>query len=208
MKLYGHPISTCTRKALMLLEERHAKADFVLVDLMKGEHKGPAHLERQPFGQIPVLEDGDLRLYESRAILRYLDETLPGAALTPRDPKGRAMMEQWISVETSNFTPHAMGILYELMFGPMMRGTQPDMAKVEESSAKLANTADILDKQLAQGPHLLGDSFSLADICYMPYIEYVVQTSAKDVLLSRPNVAAWWGRISGRPSWQKAIGKG
>ena len=87
----------------MLLEERQAKAELVVVDVMKGEHKEPAHLARQPFGQIPAFEDGDLRLYESRAILRYLDETLPGTPLTPKDPKGRALMEQWISVETSTF---------------------------------------------------------------------------------------------------------
>ncbi len=206
MKLYGHPMSTCTRKVLTVLEEKHAKADFALVDIFKGEHKEAAHLARQPFGQIPAFEDGDVRLFESRAIIRYLDETLPGAALTPKDPKGRALMEQWISVETSNFTPHAMTLIYQLVLGPMA-GTAPDLAKVEEGSGKLAATVDILDKHLARGPHLLGEAFTLADICYMPYIEYVVQTSAKDVILSRPNVAAWWGRISARPSWQKATGK-
>lgn len=207
MKLFGHPMSTCTRKVLTLLEEKHAKADFVLVDMMKGEHKSPAFLARQPFGQIPALEDGDFRLHESRAILRYLDETLPGPSLTPKDPKGRAHMEQWISVETSQFTPQAMAIIYQLFLGPM-GGATPDLAKVEEASGKLGAVADVLDKHLARGPHMLGDSFSLADICYMPYVEYVVQTSAKDVLLSRPNFAAWWGRVSERPSWRRATGKG
>jgi glutathione S-transferase len=207
MKLFGHPMSTCTRKVLTLLEEKGAKADLVVVDIMKGEGKQPAHLARQPFGQVPAIEDGDFRVYESRAILRYLDETLPGPALSPRDPKGRALMEQWISVETSNFTPHAMGVLYQLFFGPM-RGQQPDAAKVAESRGKLSTCADVLNKQLERGPHLLGDAFTLADLCYMPYIEYLMQTDAKDVITSRPNVASWWGRISERPSWRRATGKG
>ncbi|HEU4412085.1 MAG TPA: glutathione binding-like protein [Polyangiaceae bacterium] len=207
MKLFGHPMSTCTRKVLTLLDEKGAKADMVVVDLMKGEHKQPPHLARQPFGQIPAIEDGDLRLYESRAILRYLDETLPGPTLTPKDAKGRALMEQWISVETSNFTPHAMAILYQLFFGPM-RGATPDQAKVAEASEKLSAATEVLDRQLARGPYVLGDAFTLADICYMPYVEYVTQTSAKDAILSHPNVAAWWGRVSERPSWRKATGKG
>src|SRR4051812_27691948 len=111
MKVYGHPMSTCTRKVLATLAEREAPFELVLVDLMKGHHKAPEHLARQPFGQIPVLEEGDFRLYESRAIIRYLDEVLPGHKLTPSDAKGRAVMEQWISIESSNFTPHAMKII-------------------------------------------------------------------------------------------------
>jgi glutathione S-transferase len=207
MKLFGDPMSTCTRKVLTLLEEKGAKADFVLVSLMKGEHKQPAHTARQPFGLVPTIEDGDLRLFESRAILRYLDETVPGPSLTPKDPKGRALMEQWISVETSNFSPHAMTMIYQFVLGPMT-GTQPDMTKVDAARGPLSATSAILDKQLERGPYLLGEAFTLADICYMPYIEYVAQTPAKDAILSHPNVAAWWGRISERASWRKATGKG
>lgn len=206
MKLFGHPMSTCTRKVLTALDEKQAKFELVVVDITTGGHKAPEHLARQPFGQIPAFEDGDFRLYESRAIIRYLDETLPGAALTPKDAKGRALMEQWISIETSNFTPHAMTIIYQLFFGPM-RGAEPDAAKVEEGRQKVAPAVAVLEKQLARGPHLLGEAFTLADICFMPYVEYLTQTPAKDVILSQPNVAAWWKRVSERPSWKKATGK-
>src|SRR5689334_23326698 len=102
MKLFGHPMSTCTRKTLFTLHETATPFDFELVDFAKGEHKQPPHIERQPFGQVPALEDGFM-LYESRAMMRYIDE-LAGGKLTPKDPKSHAMMEQWISVETSNFT--------------------------------------------------------------------------------------------------------
>jgi glutathione S-transferase len=206
MKLFAHPMSTCTRKVITTLEEKQAKYELVLVDLMTGAHKAPDHTSRQPFGQVPAIEDGDFRLYESRAIIRYLDETLPGVSLTPKDPKGRALMEQWISVETSNFTPHAMTLIYQLYFGPM-RGTAPDAAKIEEGRTKLAPALAVLEKQLARGPHLLGEAFTLADICFMPYVEYVVSTEAKDTILSSPNVAAWWKRVSERPSWKKVTAK-
>jgi glutathione S-transferase len=202
MKLYGHPVSTCTRKVLITLYEKNASFELVPIDLPAGAHKLPEHLARQPFGQIPAIEDGDFRLYESRAIIRYLDQVLPGTPLAPNDAKGRALMEQWISIETSNFTPPAMAIIYQLFFGPK-RGTSPDPLKVEEGRTKLAKSVEVLDRHLARGPHLLGEAFSLADICYMPYMEYLTQTAARDTVLDHANVAAWWKRISARESWQK-----
>ena len=131
MKLFGNPGSLCTRKVLTTLYEKGAPFELTVIDLATGQRRSPENLARQPFGQIPTIEEGDFRLFESRPIIRYLDATRPGPSLTPSDPKGRALMEQWISVETSNFTPHAMGILYQLFFGPM-QGHPTDAAKVED----------------------------------------------------------------------------
>lgn len=74
LKLHGAPYSTCTQRVLFAVYELGLDVILVLVDLRKGEHKLPAHLEKQPFGQIPYLEDGDVIIYESRAIIRYLNE--------------------------------------------------------------------------------------------------------------------------------------
>src|SRR4051812_8670664 len=83
MKIYGHPMSTCTRKVLTTLVEKSHEPELVVVDFATGEHKKPAHMSRQPFGQIPTLEDGGFTLYESRAMMRYIDETKSGPKLTP-----------------------------------------------------------------------------------------------------------------------------
>jgi glutathione S-transferase len=206
MKIYGNPISTCTRKVLTTLAEKQATFELVTIDLMKGEHKQPAFLAHQPFGQVPALEDGDFKLYESRAIIRYLDETLPGQSLTPKDPKGRAVMEQWISIESANFTPHAMTYIGQYIFSKM-RGQEPNLAKVEEAKPKLELALDVMDKHLAKGPHFLGDQFTLADICFLPYFEYAMNTPAKDIIGARSHVAAWWKRTSERASWKKATAK-
>jgi glutathione S-transferase len=206
MKIFGSPMSTCTRKVLTTLAEKQAAFELVTVDLATGGHKQPDFVARQPFGQVPALEDGDFKLYESRAIARYLDEVLPGQALTPKEPRGRALMEQWISIETSNFTPYAMAYIYQYFFGPM-RGQQPDLAKIEEAKPKLEKCLAVLDQQLAKGPHLLGDQFTLADIFYMPYFEYAMRTPGKELVLARPNVTAWWKRVSERASWKAATGK-
>src|SRR5579871_179435 len=119
MKLYGHPMSTCTRKVLTALAEKGHEAEFVLVDFAKGEHKQEPHLTRQPFGRVPALEDDGFWLYESRAMTRYIDEKLPGVRLQPTDLKDRALMEQWLSVEYSYFSPAAMKIVSELLLGKM-----------------------------------------------------------------------------------------
>jgi glutathione S-transferase len=206
MKIYGNPMSTCTRKVLTTLAEKQAKFDFVTVDFATGAHKNADYMaNHQPFGQVPALEDNGFKMYESRAMMRYLDETLPGQALTPKDPKQRALMEQWMSVETSNVTPPLMTFISEYLFSSM-RGQKTDMAKVEAAKPKLERALDVLEKHLAdgKGPHFLGDQFTLADICYMPYFGYAMGTPAKDILSARTNVAKWWQRVSERPSWKAA----
>src|SRR5689334_22469692 len=115
MKLYGHPLSTCTRKVLTTLAETNTPYELVVVDFAKGEHKQEPHLSRQPFGQVPAIDDDGFEMYESRAICRYIDEKARGP-LTPTDMPGRARMEQWISIETSDFSGPAMKYIFEHVF--------------------------------------------------------------------------------------------
>lgn len=206
VKVYGHPMSTCTRKVLATLAEKGHRAEFVLVDLMKGEHKQPAHIARHPFGVIPVFEDDDgFQIYESRAIIRYLDAKLSGPSLTPSDLKARGQMEQWISVEQSYLSPQIMKIVMEVMLAPM-RGATPNQEAIQSGREGTARALDVIDKALAGGEYLAG-AFSLADLTYMPYLEYLAACGGADIINERSNVAAWWKRISERPSWQLATGK-
>lgn len=205
MKVFGHPISTCTRIVLCTLAEKGADYQFVLVDLSKGEHKSPEYLARHPFGVIPALEDDGFSLFESRAIIRYLDAKLPGISLTPGDQKERASMEQWISVEQSYFTPKAMTVIYETVLNPMF-GKATDAEKLAQGRTDVTKVCEVLDKQLVGRDFFVGD-FSLADICYAPYVEYLFAGKQGDLITNHKNLASWWGRVSERASWQKAIGK-
>lgn len=205
MKVFGHPASTCTRKVLCTLAEKGADYQFEMVDIMKGEHKAPAHLARQPFGVVPALEDDGFILFESRAIIRYLDVKLPGAALSPSDAKGRGEMEQWISVEQSYFTPKAMAVIYETLFNPMF-GKPTDEEKLGKGREAVTQVNEILDRHLA-GRDFFAGAFSLADICYAPYVEYLFAGKQGDLITGHKNLGAWWGRVSERASWRKATGK-
>jgi glutathione S-transferase len=207
MKLYGSPISTCTRKVLCTLAEKGAAFEFVNVDIFKGEQKKSDYmLAHQPFGVVPALDDDGFTMYESRAIIRYLDERLPGTRLTPADTKGRAMMDQWTSVEYSYFSGPALRIARETVFHPML-GRPVDENNLELGKKDLTRALDVLEQHLAKHPYLAGQDFSLADIGYLPYIDYLFAGKQDALITSRPHVAAWWKRISERPSWQKAIGK-
>jgi glutathione S-transferase len=206
MKVYGHPMSTCTRKVLTTLAEKGHEAQFQLVDLMKGEHKQPAHMARQPFGVIPVLEDDGFSMYESRAIIRYLDAKLPGTRLTPGTLHELGRMEQWISIEQSYFSPHVGTLMHEMMLKGMRGGGKPDMEKVSKAREHLSHTLDVLDRTLLHQAHLAGDVFTLADICWMPYMAYLFATQSGDLVTSRPHVNSWWQRTSTRPSWKKVTG--
>jgi glutathione S-transferase len=201
MKIFGHPMSTCTRKVLTTLAETHTPYELVVVDFAKGEHKQPPHTLRQPFGQVPALEDDGFALYESRAMCRYLNDKVDGP-LVPRDLRARAVAEQWISIESANFSGHAMKFVYQYIF---KRDVE---AKVLEAAGQaLDKTLGIMDAQLAKHPYIAGSTFTLADICYMPYLEYVMASPAKEIVAKHPNVSAWWIKISDRPSWRKVTGR-
>jgi glutathione S-transferase len=194
-------MSTCTRKVLCTLHETGTPFEFVAIDFGKGEHKGPAHMARQPFGQVPAIDDDGFAMYESRAICRYIDAKA-GNKITPHDLKARARMEQWISVETENFTPHAMKFVYAEVF---KRPQTPET--MTAATEKLDHCCGVLDKALASSQFLTGEQFTIADICYAPYIEYAINTSAKSTFSKHPHVMAWWNRVSERPSWRKAAGR-
>lgn len=87
-----------------------------------------------------------------------------------------------------------------------MAGKQPDAEVVAQGVQGAGKALDVVEKELGDKAFIAGE-FSLADICYAPYLQYLQDMGLGAVIAERPKVAAWWSRVSGRPSWQKAIGK-
>ncbi len=201
IQLFGNPASTCTRKVLTVLAETNTPYELSVIDLSKGEHKQPPHVARQPFGQIPVIEDDGFRMFESRAIARYLDEKT-GGTLTPKTMRERALMNQWQSVEQSNFSPAAMKFVYHYVFK-----RPQDQAVLDGANTMVETTLGAISKSLAETPYLAGGQFSLADIGYMPYIEYTMNSPLRATFEKFPHVMTWWNRVSERPSWRKVVGR-
>jgi glutathione S-transferase len=199
--VYGHPMSTCTRKVLMTLNETGTPFEMSVVDFATGAHKQPPHVARQPFGRVPALTDDGFEMFESRAMCRYINDKASGK-LMPHDAKDRARVEQWISVETSEFAPNAMKFIYEHVF------KRPQTPEVLDAAGKGLTTAlEVMEKQLTKSAFLVGNELTLADVVYMPYVEYLMASPAKEFIAKHPHVAAWWNKISERPSWKKTTAK-
>jgi len=202
VQLYGMRMSTCARRCLIVLEETGTAYDFHLVNLMKGEHKQPEHLAKNPFGQIPALVDGDLTLFESRAIIRHIAGKK--GDLYP-EGKTRSLAEVWINAEQAhwNVVDQIVGTVY---FGPMM-GKPVDQSKVEELRTKLNEVLPIFEKHLAANKYFAGDSFTLADVCYIPYTQYMLNNCEgfKNAFDAYPHLTAWWKSVSGRPAVAKVF---
>lgn len=185
----------------MTVAEDDVPHEMNVVDFAKGEHKAWAHVARQPFGRIPTIDDDAFTMFESRAIARYLDQKA-GGKLVPSDAKTRAKMEHWISLETSEFSGHAMEFIYEHVFK-----SPQEPAVLEGAKKALETTCAFMDKTLAEQPYLAGADFTLADVCFMPYVEYMMGTPAKEIFTKYPNVMAWWNKISERATWRRVVGK-
>jgi glutathione S-transferase len=120
----------------------------------------------------------------------------------PSDIKARALTEQWISIESANFTPNVMKFIYQYVF---QRPQEP--AVLEAATKGLENALGIMDATLAKTPFLAGAEFTLADICFMPYFEYAMGTPVKESFAKFSHVMAWWNKVSERPTWKKAAGR-
>jgi glutathione S-transferase len=207
MNLHGHPWSINTRKTLATIAEKGHDVPMTLVMLPKGEHLRPQHLRLHPFGKVPVLDDDGFVLYEARAINGYLDAKLSGPRLVPADARGRAEVERWINVADAYFVPSAHSLIVELLFRRYLGGTQ-DAGAIERGRDGIARALDTLDSSLATSPFIAGDAFSLADVHWMPYLEYMQQIGESALIEQRPNLRAWWLRVSARPSWHRVARTG
>ena len=124
-------------------------------------------------------------MYESRAMCRYINEKASGK-LAPSDLEARALMEQWISVESANFTPHAMKFIYHHVFQRLQ-----DPTVLENATKGLESALLIMEARLAKTPFFAGDQFSLADIGFMPYVGYAMKSPVKETFAKFPHLTAW-----------------
>ncbi|EJD54317.1 glutathione S-transferase [Auricularia subglabra TFB-10046 SS5] len=201
--IYGFSQSTCTRRVAVVCKELNIP--YEIKQLGMDDIKAKEFLEtKQPFGQIPVLEDDGFILYESRAIARYL--TLKygkGSSLLPptSNLQATARFEVAASNEQSNFDPSASAIVFEKIF-KAYRGLTTDEKRVEELTAQLNGKLDGYERILSKSKYLAGDHVTLADLFHLPYAYMLENACKSDILQQRPNVARWWKDISSRPSWQ------
>lgn len=205
IKVHGSVFSTATQRVFASLYEKELEYELVPVDMKAGEHKKEAFLSLNPFGQVPVLEHGDQKLFESRAITQYIAQEFPdkGTQLA-RPGKPIAPLLVWKEVEALQFDPPSSKLNWELVFKPMF-GMTTDPAAVEENEAKLAKVLDVYEARLSQSKYLACDCFTLVDLHHLPNINLLLGTPVKKLFDARPHVSAWAADITSRPAWAKVV---
>nr|BCD52748.1 glutathione S-transferase [Gentiana triflora x Gentiana scabra]BCD52750.1 glutathione S-transferase [Gentiana triflora x Gentiana scabra] len=207
VKVYGPVTAGCPQRVIVCLIEMGVEFETVHIDLVSGEHKKPDFLLLQPFGQVPVIEDGDFRLFESRAIVRYYAAKYAdkGPNLLGTTLEEKAAVDQWLEVESHNFNDLVVAFVLQIEVLPRM-GIPTDSSVVQDTINKLQNVLDVYEQRLSRSKYLAGDEFTIADMCHLPGIKFLTTDGGVgDLIKERKSVNSWWADISSRPAWKKVL---
>lgn len=197
--LHGIPGSPYVRTPLLALEEKGLP--WRLAAIPMGGNRTPEYRAIHPFQKIPTLDHGDFRLYETRAILNYLDRIAPEPALTPADPKKAARMDQLIGITDSYLASRLSGPLtFPRVVAPGF-GMPVDEEAVAAAVGPATEVVDEVARLLGDQPFMAGDALSLADLMLAPHLVFLPHFAEGQAILSRhDNLAGWIERMEARPS--------
>ncbi|CAA7391183.1 unnamed protein product [Spirodela intermedia] len=207
VKIYGTSRAVSPQRVMLCLLEKGVEFELDHVNLDTMEHKEPEYLAKQPFGKVPYVEDGDFKLYESRAIIRYYaaKHENSGPPLLGRTLEERAVVDQWLDVEAITYDAAVFPVVFNKVILPRL-GVPGDMAAVQSGLEKLEKILDIYEQRLSTSKYLAGDKFTLADLSHVPATRRLIDdANFGDLFAKRKHLTAWWEDISGRPSWKKVL---
>jgi glutathione S-transferase len=204
MRIYYHPISTTSRMLMLFAAETGMDVDFKVVDLFTGEHMQPAYAALNPSCMVPMLEDGDFRLTESSAILKYLADKA-GSPSYPTDLRKRAKVNEMMDwLNTQFYRDYGYGLIYPQLFPQLRRPSDEQQAgTIAWGKDKAKGWLKILDENLI-GPHnayLCGNEATIADFLGAPML--TLGELVRCDFSAYPNVARWLGNMKARPSWAR-----
>jgi glutathione S-transferase len=232
MKLYLHPSSPASQKVRLVLAEKSLDFEARHVDLPNKENLEPWYLRLNRLGVLPTLVDGDTPINESSVICSYVEDAYPEPRLSPPDPKTKARMRWWMSVVDDRLHTSCGALVWPLLMRPALleKSTEererllfniPDRSRQERhrrwveygvESPDFRNavltyreTLDAMNSDLANGPWLAGDMFSLADCALIPYVQAIHQFNWEGLFDRHPLVADWFERGKSRNSFAAAI---
>jgi glutathione S-transferase len=200
MRLYVHPASYSSARALAVALQVGATVEVVVVDLLKGEQRGPAYLRLNPMGRVPLLVNGAEVLPESAAIMWTLAER--AGALLPGTPAGRAAALRWISWDLAHLGRAHDRLLHELVIKGFFQLGDPDAALVAQARADGDAAAAVLDAALSRQVWLAGDHVSVADL----FVAGTIRSAAGLGVpwAAAPHTARWLAAVEALPGWVAA----
>jgi len=202
MKLYNANFSPNALRVRAVALELGIDLEVIEVDLRAGGTKTDEFLAMNPNGKIPVLQDGDFVLWESRAINSYLASKKPQAGLYPDDAKARAVVEQWSNWQAIHLGPSMQKVSFEKFMKEKFGMGDPDQAVIDAESKNIEQFLAVLNTGL-EGKDWIAGALSVADFALASTFMYRVPAGIS--LDAVPNVAAWIERLEARQSWQDAF---
>ena len=232
LALYHNDMSSCAQKVRLVLAEKGLEWENRHLDLRAGEHQKDWYIKLNPRAVVPTLIDGDIVVPESNVINEYLDERFPDPPLKPADPFGRARMRLWTKqldegVHDAGIAVLSFGLAFRHQYltkgeaGKEMLESIPDPIKRERrrdvidkgldsqhfktAVSRLLTLYRDMDNALASHAWLAGESYTIADAAFTPYIVRLEHLDVMGLLDPTPRTADWYRRIKARPSFQAAI---
>jgi len=196
--LYHHPYSQHCRRVVSLFEAADIPYQLHNVDLGNGGHMAPQYLAVNPNHQVPTLVEGDLKIHESNAILRYLCLAHGLTDWYPENIAQRAMVEQWLDWNQSRLSPHVIGVVFNTVFA----GERGDAGAIQRGQKGLDDVLPVLETGLANAPYLAGAKPTIADLSVASNIFHLGLAKAAP---QTPNILAWFERINALEAFQKSL---
>ena len=199
--VHGIPGSPYVRAALLTLEEKGA--DYKLAAMAPGTLKQEPHRSRHPFGRIPAFEHAGWWLYETQAIMRYVDAVAPGPRLQPADPRAAARMNQIMGVADWYLMPQvSRTITFNRVVAPRF-GRPIDEDAVTRAIPDARHCIGEIARLLDGNAWMAGDALSLADLLIAPQLSMLSQApEGAEILRQHPNLSGWLTRVETRASMQ------
>ena len=202
--IYGIPGSPFVRAVQIAAEEKGAP--WRIHALQPGETKGETHLARHPWGRMPAVEHDGFGLYETQAIVRYIDQVFPGTPLQPTDAKAAARMNQVIGINDWYLFPKAVAVIgFQRIVGPALMGLATDEALVAAAVPEAERCVGALERLLGGNEFLAGGQFSLADVMVGPQMDFLGSTPEGEAVLAGTRLGAWLERMRARPSFEATL---
>ncbi|CDX17507.1 Glutathione S-transferase III [Mesorhizobium plurifarium] len=198
--LYGADYSVYVRIARMALEEKGVGYELVPLDIFAAEGIPAWYLELHPFGRIPALDHDGFRLFETGAITRYVDEAFDGPALQPADARARARMSQIAGMlDAYGYRAMVWDVAVE-----RLEKMPPDEALIAGGLRRAETVFKVLTSLKAEGPWLLGEQLTLADLHAAPIVAYFLKVAeGRDLLAGFVQIRDWYARIADRASFAR-----
>lgn len=189
IKLYRYPLSGHSHRVELFLSLLDLPTELIDVDLAAGAHKAPSYLEMNPFGQVPVIQDGEVTLADSNAILVYLASKYADEHWLPREPVRAAAVQRWLSVAAGlvAFGPAAARLItvFQAPFN------------ADEVIGRANGLFAVMEKELQKSAFLVGEVPTIADIANYSYIAHAPEGNIS--LAPYPHLRSWLARIEGLP---------